>query len=107
MAKKKIPPKIYITLLAFFFLSAILTIAFHYERYIFLLAGCSICNIKNSTSLSVQKVKTDPLSAMVSGCPWAGEILAASKEISLIDGPAFIPSLLSCTLFNKAPPIIS
>ena len=107
MAIKKIPPKICIFLSANFFLLAILTLAFHYERYTFRLAGCSICNIKYSTSLSVQKIMSDPLSAMAANHPWAEGILPASHEILSTDAPVHIPSLLSCTLFNKAPPIFS
>jgi len=104
---KKIAPKISIFLSAFFFLLAILTLAFHYERYTFRLAGCSICTIKYSTTLSVQKITSDPLSAMAADRPWLGAILPASHEILLTDAPAHIPSLFFCTLFNKAPPIIS
>ena len=107
MAMEKIPPKIYIFLSSIFFLLAILTLAFHYERYTFRLAGCSICNIKNSTSLSVQKIKSDPLPAMGANHPWPEEILPTSREILSPDAPVHIPSLLSCSLFNKAPPIIS
>ena len=104
---KKISPKIFISLSAFFFLLAILTLAFHYERYTFRLAGCSICNIKYSTSLSVQKITSEPLSAMAADRPWLGAILLASRETLLTDAPAHIPLLFSCTLFNKAPPVIS
>ena len=104
---KKIPLNIYISLSAAFFLLAILTLAFHYERYGFRLAGCSICNIKNSTSLSVQKIKSDPLSAMAFDRPWPGALLLASRETLLTGAPGDIPLLLSCTLFNKAPPVIS
>ncbi len=104
---KKIPAKIYTSLLALFFVLAILTLAFHYERYAFRLAGCSICNIKNSTSLSVQKVKDDPLTAMAVDRPLPGEILSSSPEILQTDSQAHIPLLLCWTLFNKAPPIIS
>lgn len=104
---KKIPLNIYISLSAAFFLLAILTLAFHYERYAVRLAGCSICNLKNSTSLSVQKVKSDPLSAMAAERPWLGAILPASPAILLTDAQTHIPLLLSCTLFNKAPPVIS
>ena len=107
MANKKIPPIIYIFLSAIFFLLGILTLAFHYERYTFRLAGCSICNIKYSTSLSVQKINSDPLSAMAANHPWPEAILPASHEILSTDAPVYIPSLLSCSLFNKAPPIIS
>jgi hypothetical protein len=104
---KKIPPKIFISLSVIIFLLAILTLAFHYERYTFRLAGCSICNIKNSTSLLVQKITSDPLSAMVANHPWPEEILTASLEILPADAEIYIPSLLSCALFNKAPPIFS
>ena len=104
---KRILPKIYILLSAYFFLVAILTIAFHYERYTFRLAECSICNIKNSTSLSVQKVKCDPPSDMAADHPPQGGVLPALNETLLTDVPVHIPSLLSCALFNKAPPIIS
>ena len=104
---KKIPSKICIFLSASFFLLSILTLAFHYERCSYRLAGCSICNIKNSTSLSVQKIMSDPLSAMAANHPWPEEILPASPEILLTDAWVHIPSVLSCTLFNKAPPIFS
>ena len=104
---KKTLFKIHISLLTFFFLLAILTLAFHYERYAFRLAGCSICNIKNSTSLSVQKINNEPLSAMAVDRPWLGGVLLASSEPSFTDAPVGIPLLLSCTLFNKAPPVIS
>jgi len=99
--------KITVFLSSIIFLLAILTLAFHYERYSYRLAGCSICNIKNSTSLSVQKIMSDPLSAMTANHPWPEEILPASPEILSADAPVHIPSLLSCTLFNKAPPIFS
>jgi hypothetical protein len=105
MAMKKFHPKIYIFLSSVFFLLAILTLAFHYERYIYRLAGCSICNIKNSTSLSFQKMKSDPLSAMPVTDPWAEAILPASYELLSPDAPVHIPSLHSGSLFNKAPPI--
>jgi len=104
---KKTLLKIHISLLTFFFVLAILTLAFHYERYAFRLAGCSICNIKNSTSLSVQKIKSEPLSAMAFDRPWLGAILLASRETLLTKAPGDIPLLFSCTLFNKAPPVIS
>ncbi len=107
MAMEKIPPKIYIFLSSIFFLLAILTLAVHYERYTIRLAGCSICNIKNSTSLSVQKIMSDPLSAMAANHPWSEAILPTAHEILSTDAPVHIPSLLSCSLFNKAPPIIS
>jgi hypothetical protein len=104
---KKATLKIHISLLTFFFLLAILTLAFHYERYTFRLAGCSICNIKNSTTLSVQKIKSDPLSPMAAGRPWTAAIFLGSPEILSAEAPAYVPLLFSCTLFNKAPPIIS
>jgi hypothetical protein len=104
---KKTPFKIHISLLTFFFLLAILTLAFHYERYTFRLAGCSICNIKNSTTLSVQKIKSDPLPAIAADRPWRGAILLASCKTLLTYAPADIPLLFSYALFNKAPPVIS
>ncbi len=104
---KKIPLKICIYLSAVFFLLGILTIAFHYERYNFRLAPCSICNIKYSSSLSAQKIKTGHLSVMIADRLWPGPILPASHELLLTDTPAHIPLLLSYTVFNKAPPIIS
>ena len=99
--------KITVFLSSIIFLLAILTLTFHYERYSYRLAGCSIWNIKNSTSLSVQKIMSDPLSAMAANHPWPEEILPASPEILSADAPVHIPSLLSCTFFNKAPPIFS
>ena len=104
---KKTLLKIHISFLTFFFVLAILTLAFHYEKYAFFLPGCSICNIKNTTSLSVKKVTSEPLSAMASDRPWPSVILLASYEILLIEAPAHNPLLLSCTFFNKAPPVIS
>ncbi len=107
MAMKKISPKIYIFLSSFFFLLAILTIAYHSERYPFRLAGCSICKIKYSTSLSVQKINGDPLSAMAVNHPWSEGVFPEAHEILSTDASVHIPSLLSCSLLNKAPPIFS
>ena len=104
---KKISPKIYIFLSSFFFLLAILTIAYHSERYTFRLAGCSLCNFKYSTSLSVQKINSDPLPAMAANHPWPEAILPASHEILSTDASVHIPSILSCSLLNKSPPIFS
>jgi hypothetical protein len=107
MTLNKIHSKNYILLSGIFFLLAILTLAFHFERYTFRLAGCSICHIKDSTSLSVQKIKSDPLSAMAANPPRPEGVLRPSHEIFSTDAPVHIPSLLSCALFNKAPPTFS
>ena len=104
---KKIRLKSYIILSAFFFLSAILTFAYHYERYTFRLAGCSICSIKYSTSLSVQKINIDPPSAIAVPRPWPGATLPATYGLLSTEEPVYIPSLFSFSLFNKAPPVIA
>jgi hypothetical protein len=107
MAISKLFQKIQVFLSAIFFLVAILTITYHYESYAFRLADCSICNFKKSTSFSIQKVKNDPLSALILFRPWLKDDLPALHEIFLTDGPVYIPSLFSYSLCNKAPPIFS
>ncbi len=100
--------KILICLSAFFFIAAILTFAFHYEPYAFRLNSCSICSIKDSTSLSVHKGKNNSLPTTFIVCrPWLIEVLPKLYETLLIAEPVRSLSLLSDSLPNKAPPIFS
>jgi hypothetical protein len=100
--------KIFTCLSAFFFAAAILTFALHYERYGFRLANCSICTSKDSSSLSLQKVKNDsPQPASIVNRPWLINALPKRQEKLLITEPVCIFSLLSESVANKAPPIFS
>jgi hypothetical protein len=108
MPSNKVFSKIFILFSLFLFFAAALTVAYHSDNYSYQLSGCSLCNIKDSISLSLQKFKNDPLPAFTASRPRQEEVFLETSEILLNEGPLFYtPSLLSRVFVNKAPPFIS
>jgi hypothetical protein len=86
-------------------LMPILATAFHYENVNPRLSGCVICQIKSSTSLSLQKNISDSFVGLPSCAAGPLEFLQTLPESAIDNIHAFVPFLISFSLANKSPPI--
>jgi hypothetical protein len=107
MPSNKIFSKTFILFSLFLFFAVALTVAYHSDNFSYQLTDCSLCKIKDSISLSVQKFKNDPPPALIASRPRQEKVSLEPLEILLNEGRLYLPSLLSRVFLNKAPPFIS
>jgi hypothetical protein len=86
-------------------LMPIMATAFHYENMNPRLSGCAICQIKSSTSFSLQKNISDSFVGLPSSAAGPQDFFQTLPESAIDNIHAFVPFLFSFSLANRAPPI--